>query len=68
MDNGLNEWGMGVTEVTKEYLRMSVDGFCVANVMKMMNINLTKILICSPRLYLFKKLMYFVIRDSCIHT
>ena len=52
--------GMGVIEVTKEYLRTSVDGFCVANAMKITNINLTKILVCSPRLFLLKKLSNFV--------
>ena len=34
MGNGFNEWGIGVIEVTKEYLRTSVDGFCIANAMK----------------------------------
>ena len=60
MGNGFNEWGMGVIEVTKEYLRTSVDGFCVVNVMKITNINLAKILVCSPWSFLLKKLSNFV--------
>ena len=60
MDNGFNEWGIGVTEVMKEYLRASVDGFRVANVMKLMNINLAKILVHSSWLFIMKKLLNFV--------
>ena len=47
-------------EVTKEYLRTSVDGFCVANAMKITNINLAKILVRSPWLFIMKKLSNFV--------
>ena len=60
MGNGFNEWVIGVIEVTEEYLRTSVDGFCVANAMKITNINLTKILVCSPWLLIMKKLSNFV--------
>ena len=55
MGNGFNEWGIGVIEVTKEYLRASVDGFCVANAMKITNINLAKILVHSPWLFIITK-------------
>ena len=57
MGNGFNEWGIGMTEVTKEYLRTSVDGFCVANAMKITSINLVKILVCSPWLFIMKKIV-----------
>ena len=57
MGNGFNEWGIGVIEVTKEYLRTSVDGFCVANAMKITNINLAKILVRSPWLFIMKKIV-----------
>ena len=55
MGNGLNEWGTGVIKVTKEYLRTSVDGFCVADAMKISNINLAKILVCFPWLLVMSK-------------
>ena len=54
MGNGFNECGIGVIEVTKEYLRTSVDGFCIANAMKISNINLAKILVRSPWLFIMK--------------
>ena len=60
MGNGFNEWGIGVIEVTKEYLRTSVDGFCIANAMKISNINLAKILVRSQWLFIMKKLSNFV--------
>ena len=47
-------------EVTKEYFRTSVDGFCIANAMKISNINLTKIWVRSPWLIIMKKLSNFV--------
>ena len=64
MGNGFNEWGIGVIEVTKEYLRTSVDGFCVANAMKISNINLVKIWVRSPWLIIMKKLSN-CIRNIC---
>ena len=64
MGNGFNEWGIGVIEVTKEYLRTLVDGFCVANAIKITNINLAKILVCSPWLFIMKKLSNYV-RNIC---
>ena len=60
MGNGFNEWGIGVIEVTKEYLRTSVDAFCIANAMKISNINLSKILVRSLWLFIMKKLSNFV--------
>ena len=60
MGNGFNEWGIGVIEVTKEYLRTSVDGFGVANAMKITNINLAKILVRSPWLFIMKILSNLV--------
>ena len=35
-------------------------GFCIANAMKISNINLAKILVCSPWLFILKKLSNFV--------
>ena len=62
--NGFNERGIGVIEVMKEYLRVSVDSFCIVNMMKISNINLSKILVCTPWLFIMKKLSNFV-ENNC---
>ena len=60
MGNGFNKREIGVIEVMKEYFRMAMMGFFVTNAMKISNINLSKILVCSPWLFLSKKLSNFV--------
>ena len=60
MSDGNNEWGTGVIEVTKKYTRMAMIGFCIMNTMKILNVNLAKILVCTPRLFLLEKISNFV--------
>ena len=60
MGDGFNERGIGVIEVSKIDSGSTVEGFCVANAMKILNINLSKISICTPRLFILKKLSNFV--------
>ena len=54
MGNGLSERGIGVIEVSKVDFQSTIKGFCVANAMKILNINLTKISVCTPRLFILK--------------
>ena len=56
MDNGINERG-GVVEVLKVDSQFSVKGLCIANAMKILTVNMTEILVCSPWLFLLKKSM-----------
>ena len=60
LGNDFNKRGMGVIEVSKVVSWSSVEGFCVANALKVLHINLTKISVCSPRLLILKNLTNFL--------
>ena len=71
MDNGFNEWGIGMIEVSKVNSGSSVEGFRIANSRKILDVYLAKISICSPRSFISKKLLNLVwyificCRDLC---
>ena len=54
MGNGFNEWGIGMIEVSKVNSGSLVKGFRIANSRKMFDINLAKISVYSPRLFISK--------------
>ena len=60
MDNGFNEWGIGMIEVSKVNSGSSVKGFRIANSRKILDVDLTKISICSPGSFISKKLLYLI--------
>ena len=60
LGNGFNEWSMIMASISEENMRATVEGFRITNVTKVLDINLSKISVCAPRLFISKKLLYFV--------
>ena len=60
LSNGFNEWGIGMIQVSKVNSGTTVEGFRIGNSRKILDMDLTKILVCPPRSFISKKLLYFM--------